>query len=664
MKKWRKIIVTMALALSSVAMAWAETKEKKEDVIEMERIVVTASRTAEEIKNASKFTTIIDEEDIRESNAQTIPDILRSQAGIEIRDYTGTGKTVNVDMRGFGETGPSNMLVMIDGRRVNAIDLSNTDWSQISLSQVERIEIVRGASSVLYGDNASGGVINIITKKGKGRPAFKLETKGGSYDTFGTLMEVSAANDRSSAWASGEYYDTKGYRQNSNLLRDDFAMRLGHTFDKVWSGGMSFGYHTDDYRLPGALSETQMLSLGRRATTKPDDLAQTEDYYTDLELKADFKERGRLQTNVSFRNRDVDSQYFSSSWSNENHITSVGITPKYTLDTTLANMPNTLIFGVDLYFDEDNIMDGMMGAANDKILITKHTQGIYLQDRIQATERLSLKAGYRHEMAQYLFHQITQVDLKEKKNLATDVYDVGIVYLLRDETSLYCDYSSSFRFPLVDEFFTSNTWGSGGLNTGLRPQEGKDIEVGIRHEISRQANVTLNYFHHAITNEIYLNPLTYQNSNYDKTIHQGLEAQGEYTVSPQLKLTANYTYTDAVFGKGSFKDNAIPAVPMHKASGGIRWTPDQAFTLNFLVNYVGSMYLVSDQENAYPKMDDYVTVDLNASRRWKNMELFAGIDNIFDAEYSEYGIISLFAGTRNFYPAPGRRFTAGCRLTF
>jgi len=664
MRVWTAIAMAMAIALSSVRMAWSETKEKQEDVIEMERIVVTASRAAEEIKNASKYTTIIDEEDIRESNAQTIPDILRAQAGIEIRDYTGTGKTVNVDMRGFGETGSSNMLVLIDGRRVNAIDLSNTDWSQISLSQVERIEIVRGASSVLYGDNASGGVINIITKKGRGRPAFKLETKGGSYNTFGTLMEVSASNDKSSAWASGEYYDTKGYRQNSNLLRDDFAMRLNHAFDQTWSSGLSFGYHTDNYRLPGALSEAQMLALGRRATTKPDDLAQTEDYYTDLELKADFKEKGQLQTNVSFRNRDVDSQYFSSSWSNENHITTVGITPKYTIDASLANMPNTLIFGADLYFDEDNILDGMMGAANDKILITKHTQGIYLQDRIQATDRLSLKAGYRHEMAQYLFHQITQVDLKEKKNLTTDVYDIGIVYLLGDTTNLYCDYSSSFRFPLVDEFFTSNTWGSGGLNTGLQPQEGKDIEVGIRHEISRQANVTLNDFHHAITNEIYLNPMTYQNSNYDKTTHQGLEAQGEYTFNPQFKLMANYTYTNAVFGKGSFEGNTIPAVPMHKASGGIRWAPDQAFTLNFLVNYVGSMYLVSDQENAYPKMADYVTVDLNASRRWKNMELFAGIDNIFDAEYSEYGVVSVFSSTRNFYPAPGRRFTAGCRLTF
>ena len=85
--------------------------------------------------------------------------------GVVVRDFYGTGKTASVDIRGFGETAPLNVLVLVDGRRVNEIDLSGTDWTQIPIDQIERIEIVRGAGSVLYGDNAVGGVINIITKK-------------------------------------------------------------------------------------------------------------------------------------------------------------------------------------------------------------------------------------------------------------------------------------------------------------------------------------------------------------------------------------------------------------------------------------------------------------------------------------------------------------------
>jgi len=83
-----------------------------------------------------------------------------------VNDWTGTGKTVTLDMRGFGEGGPLNTLVLVDGRRVTQVDLAGTDWSQIPIEDVVKIEIVRGSGSILYGDNATAGTINIITKKG------------------------------------------------------------------------------------------------------------------------------------------------------------------------------------------------------------------------------------------------------------------------------------------------------------------------------------------------------------------------------------------------------------------------------------------------------------------------------------------------------------------
>src|SRR4030043_232451 len=109
--------------------------------------------------------TVITREEIEKSNSQTVIDLVRTEVGVVVRDYYGTGKTASVDIRGFGETGPLNTLVLVDGRRVNEIDLSGVDWTQIPLDQIERIEILRGPGSVLYGDNAVGGVINIITRK-------------------------------------------------------------------------------------------------------------------------------------------------------------------------------------------------------------------------------------------------------------------------------------------------------------------------------------------------------------------------------------------------------------------------------------------------------------------------------------------------------------------
>jgi iron complex outermembrane receptor protein len=152
----------------------------------LEEIVVTATRYEEKTFSVPASVTVISEEDIRDSTAQTIPDLLRTAVGIHVNDITGNGRSFTVDLRGFGETASLNTLVLVDGRRVNEPDLSGVDWTVIPLERVERIEIIRGGSgSVLYGDNAAGGVINIITKEGdtlKGGG----EIATGSYSTFKT----------------------------------------------------------------------------------------------------------------------------------------------------------------------------------------------------------------------------------------------------------------------------------------------------------------------------------------------------------------------------------------------------------------------------------------------------------------------------------------------
>src|SRR4030042_6190237 len=143
-----------------ISSAWAEEK-----IIKIEEVVVTATRTEEEIEKIPSNVTVITQEDIKKSTATTIQDLLRNEDGLIIRDYYGTGTKSTVDMRGFAKG--VNTVILIDGRRINEIDLSGVDWNTIPLENVERIEIVRGTGSILYGDNAMAGVINIITKRGK-----------------------------------------------------------------------------------------------------------------------------------------------------------------------------------------------------------------------------------------------------------------------------------------------------------------------------------------------------------------------------------------------------------------------------------------------------------------------------------------------------------------
>jgi len=159
MKHFILIISSLIVLVLFPVTSFAQEKE-----VTLEKVVVTATRDAEEIRKIPANVTVITKKQIEESYAETVVGLLRDQVGVVVKDIYGNGKSATVDIRGFGETAPPNTLVLVDGRRVNQIDLSGVDWTQIPLHQIERIEVVRGSGSVLYGDNAVGGVINIITK--------------------------------------------------------------------------------------------------------------------------------------------------------------------------------------------------------------------------------------------------------------------------------------------------------------------------------------------------------------------------------------------------------------------------------------------------------------------------------------------------------------------
>jgi iron complex outermembrane receptor protein len=162
--------------------------------------------------------------------------------GLQVTDVTGNGRSYRVDLRGFGETAQSNTLVLVDGRRINQADLSGTDWTLIPLDRVKRVEIIRGArGSVLYGDNASGGVINIITKEGKGLDA-GVDAGFGSYDTYkGELFERVS---RAFSYALSTYYSSDGYRttaRREQSLGTTIELRIRRACENEPKRGVSSG---------------------------------------------------------------------------------------------------------------------------------------------------------------------------------------------------------------------------------------------------------------------------------------------------------------------------------------------------------------------------------------------------------------------------------------
>ena len=633
----------------------------------LEKIVVTPYRYGEDMAKMPVSTTVISPSDIKNANARSILDVLRSVPGVVVRDFFGQTAKASVDIRGFGEQGAMNVLVLVDGRRTNEIDLSGVDWAQIPLSQVEKIEIIRGgAGSVLYGDNAVSGVINIITKKGKGKPRWQIETEGGSYQMHKEVVSLSGSYKPISYWLTASYDATDGYRKNSYFKSKDFATKLIYEIEPAFSLRFNQGFHDAGYGLPGALLSSDLERMRRRDTKYPRDHADDRDYYFVLGLTKKIKDSGEFSLDGSFRKKQVFSNFIDANagWNPvyKSRIDTLGFTPKYTFEKNVLGHRNKMIIGIDYYqadYKSDNydILDTLQNATG----INKLSLGYYLQDEISLLKDLTFLGGWRYEAAKY---EIDYYDFAPFPNPAVDTdikpdaqaCNIGLVYNYKDDSSLFFNFSQSFRFPAADEYYT---WGT--LNLNLKPQFSQNYELGLRHRFSQQILVGFNLFRMNLKNELYYNPLGGPwgwgaNENYDKTCREGLELTFDSKLFKKISFFGSYTYINAFFISGRYDEKIVPMAPEHKGSLGLRFAFFKNINFNVLANYVGQRYFINDQANNFSPLSGYFTVGMNLAYNYKDFSATFGINNLFDKMYSEYGVYSTFAGQKGYYPSPGRNF--------
>ena len=242
---------------------------------QLDEVIVSASRLGAGIAGAS--TTVIDSQEIERSPAQTLPEIIGAEAGVQYRDLFGdrAGAQSIVDIRGFGATATANTLVLINGRRLNDIDLAAIDWASIPLASIDRIEITRGnAGAVLYGDGAVGGTINIVTKNpaALGKMA-KATVSYGSYIYRDSKISAADTVGLYSMSAYGSYVNSRGYRMNNRLVQ----RTLNTEISRKIKGGNAFikiGLNSEVQGMPGARKVTGTSSLvvsDPRGATTPSD---------------------------------------------------------------------------------------------------------------------------------------------------------------------------------------------------------------------------------------------------------------------------------------------------------------------------------------------------------------------------------------------------------
>jgi iron complex outermembrane recepter protein len=636
-----------------------------EKVSILEEIVVTATRYEEKTSSIPGSVTVISEKEIQESAAQTIPDLLRTEVGIHVNDITGNRRTFTVDLRGFGETASFNTLVLVDGRRINEPDLSGVDWTEIPLERVERIEIIRGGSgSVLYGDNAAGGVINIITKEGDTlRGGGEIAT--GSYSTFKSDAYASGSLDNLSLYLSGRYFTSDGYRENSDTEAKDFGANLNYYANSIMKLYISSGYHKDNTGLPGALKESDFSAgVSRRGSTHPDDFADVEDYYVQAVPEIYLSTDNVVKVEASFRKRNWLS-FATGDWGNftgDSEIKTVIFSPQILIKNSIDKVRNNLILGVDYRNADNDIVNKSLffGFLSTGLFdLKKKDYGYYFHDEINIADSLYVSGGYRHDRAKFTFIP-SRPDSPDRVVMDADAYTAGVNYVFFKKSYVYCSFSRSFRYPLLDELysFIANT-----VNTGLVPQISDDYEVGARYYFSDRAYAHLNFFRVNAKNEIFFNPMTFTNENLDgMTRRDGIEVSLNAEVNKWLTVKGGYSYLNAKIKGGEFKGNSVPDVPHHKATVEAVSSLGRGFTVMLSGIYIGGRPFVSDFANAFSNQKSYFVFNGKITYQWKALRAFLDINNITDKEYSEYGVIGGFPIDKSFYPSPERNFLVGLSM--
>ncbi|MFH1837105.1 MAG: TonB-dependent receptor [Candidatus Omnitrophota bacterium] len=539
---------------------------------------------------------------------------------------------------------------------------------------------MRGSNSVMYGDNATGGVINIITKRGREGYHAEYTQELGNYQYSKEYLSLDGKDDLMDYFLSYSYQNSQGYRLNNAYEANDISASFNINPDDMLDLYISTGYHRDWYGQPGAMYSGNIRDDGMGGSRFPDSKAKTEDYFFTVDpVFSGEKGEGEMifSVPVSYRARRTNSVSVSTNtYEADHHIVSIDIRPKCEIKSSFFDeeIENKMVFGVDYLFTKDQILSGDIVLQKQQYDILKETLGVYVENNMLVNKRFLLNGGLRGEWAEYIFDQNTPAESYDTNSIREAAADIGAGYKYNERSQVYMNYARSYRYPATDEYFSSayeyvNWLGNtqlvaAVLNGDLKQQSGNNYEIGIKDNSFDFLNLNMSYYLLDNKNEIYYDTITYRNENYHHTVHHGLELETHFFLIERIKSFFAYTFQKAFFVGGKYAGKTIPLVPEDKISAGFNIEPVDGFNANLALNYVGTRFITSDQINEVGRLKPHVTVDAGVSCEIGDVRIFGSIKNLLGEKYFSNATKD-WQNNIAYYPAPdGRTVEIGISYRF
>ena len=628
-------------------------------VTEIPAVVVSAARTEQSLLTTPASITVITREQIDATGARHIDEVLRGQGGVQINDLFGDGSRSSVGMRGFGETAGSNTLVLVDGRRLNNPDIAAPDLNSIALEDVERIEIVQGSAGVLFGDQAVGGIINVITRK-PDASRHSLKLSAGSYNT---LMLHAAT---SQALVNGMNYRLSLDARESDNYRDHNEASYLNGFGKLGyehASGSVFGelqYIDDQLNTPGTLFADQVLEDRRQVDPNfANDFSDAKTTVVRTGLVQQISDNWSVEGELS--GRDTNGEFrLSSVFAAETEISTqdrqvLELTPR--LIGLLPTMNDTLLtLGADLVASDYQLSTRFGDQVNDQT-----QDALYVQAAVPATEVLDLTLGVRYaEVDNELQDSGSFAIFPDGVRIEDDVTvaTFGLTISADQNWRVLFRADQNYRFAKVDEYlqpvFTPTF-----TPIILKTQEGLSLEAGVEWTAGLN-NAKLLLYQLDLDNEIAYDPVNFANINLDQTRRQGVISNARWQQSDRLGLSASYTFTVAEVLSGPYGGAEIPLVAQHSARMGADYQLTERWQLYAEWFAISDRVFSGDFNNELSRLPGYGLINAKAEYEVNDFVFTGRINNLFNKEYSEVGQLSYdpnsFVATEAFFPSPEINF--------
>ncbi|MBX3708336.1 MAG: TonB-dependent receptor [Gammaproteobacteria bacterium] len=630
------LFIIVIFIYTSVSMA-----EKQSHVIPT--VTIKAKKKTSSITSGPK--TIIGKQQILTAGISTLSEALQNLGGVQIRDTMGNGSQVFLSLRGFGDNASSNTLLLINGIPITNPDTAAPDLNAIPMSEIESIEVISGSESVLYGDQAVGGTINIITNN-QLRNNNELSCNGGSYHQRVCYAAFQRHYNQVDVGVTVGKKQTDNYREHNQYDQDIIIGKINY-FYQTGNVNFEFDIANENMQYPGALTAIQVAQNRRQASNDTDFFKDWSGFYH-LQLQQDLNANWGLHVDLARREMHGDG-VLSSPFTQSR--TSYLVKPQLNGKVNVV----TILTGVDVQADQYELSSSFSTTTDS---LQKY--GGFFLVNVPYNSKLSFSFGSRGA-GQKSVLTILSRNVNINRAIATTL---GATYQLAPNAKLYLRRAGNFRFPKADE----NAAASSDTH-GLLTQRGISYETGIEvnHEkyVGKAGIYQLN-----LKDEITFDPLQTPefpfgtNKNLPPTVRKGVILSGSYTINPVFMLDAQYNYVNARFSSGINSGNRIPLVSESILHFGVSYRFAQHWNLYSESIFTGNQFAANDDANLHGKTGGYTIFNMNLRYEYLHFSAALHLNNIFNKKFYFYTIYQPGVQSEFFYPAPERNFTLIMNYSF